>query len=362
MPPVPFATSQRAHFHRFALTFCKVEQARGVKDEAFSFPGRFTGCADILFNMGPLTENTLAYIPNESLQMSHTESKRAEVDGGAAVSSTPCRVGESEFGHGYVAAVPRAHPQLLLVGLRPVAGTLQRRPHHQSFVVVILAVHPRLSLATLRHFASVCCGSARHRCLQFGLGRRSLAAAAGAAARAQRNAGLSSPVATVRRLIIVRVSERGGGGGGGGGRGGGSRPQTLEGAQSVAAALGSGAVQRDPLLQRGGQLVQFFKVLGKPGAEDGGRELEVVVADCRVRLRGSDGGGGVGRAPRPHDGAVLGHVHAAVDVGVAVDGGRQAAALALRHAVLSRGAALVLPVHHQLDPTFPVASLKEKTG
>lgn len=289
------------------------------------------------------------------------------MDGRAAVSSTPGRVGESEFGHGYVAAVPRAHPQLLLVGLRPVAGTLQRRPHHQSFVVVVLAVHPRLSLATLRRFASVCRGSARHRCLQFGLGRRSLAAAAaGAAARAQRNAGLSRPVGTVRRLIIVRVSERGGGsGGGGGGRGGGgggSRPRTLEGAQSVAAALGSGAVQRDPLLQRGGQLVQFFKVLGKPGAEDGGRELEVVVADRRVRLRRSGGGGGVGRAPRPHDGAVLGHVHAAVDVGVAVDGGRQAAALAVRHAVLSRGAALVLPVHHQLDPAFPVASLKEKTG
>lgn len=291
MPAVPFATSQRADFHWLALTFWKVEQARGVKDEAFSFPGCFTGCADILFNMGPLTENTLVYDPsqrhpNESLQMSHTESKRAEVDGGAAVTSTPGRVGESEFGHGYVAAVPRAHPQLLLVGLRPVAGTLQRRLHHQSFVVVVLAVHPRLSLATLRHFASVCCGSARHRCLQFGLGCRGLAAAAaaGAATRAQRNAGLSSPVATVRRLIIVRVSERGGGGGGGrGGGGGGSRPRTLEGAQSVAAALGSGAVQRDPLLQRGGQLVQFFKVLGKPGAEDGGRELEVVVADRRVR-------------------------------------------------------------------------------
>jgi len=50
------------------------------------------------------------------------------------------------------------------------------------------------------------------------------------------------------------------------------------------------------------------------------------------------------------DGAVLGHVE--VGVGVAVEpGGGRAAALGLRRAVLPGGAGLVLPVHHQLDPT-----------
>lgn len=101
-------------------------------------------------------------------------------------------------------------------------------------------------------------------------------------------------------------------------------------------------------------------MLGQPGAEDGGGELEVVVAARRVCLRRCGGSGGIGRAPRPHDGAVLGHVDAAIDVGVAVGGGWQAAALALRHAVLSCGAALVLPVHHQLDPAFPVHSLGKR--
>lgn len=101
-------------------------------------------------------------------------------------------------------------------------------------------------------------------------------------------------------------------------------------------------------------------MLGQPGAEDGGGELKVVVAGL-VHLRRCGGSGGIGRTPRPHDGAVVGHVHAAIDVGVGVGSGWQAAALALRHAVLSCGAALVLPVHHQLNPAFPVHSLEEKT-
>lgn len=129
----------------------------------------------------------------------------------------------------------------------------------------------------------------------------------------------------------------------------------MEGAQRVAPNVCSGAVQGDSFLQRGGHFVEFFKVLGQPGAEDGGGELDVVVRagvcvcrTCGVGTSGAD------------DGAVLGHVDAAVDVSVAVEGGGQAVALGLWHAVLTGRAGLVFPVHHQLDPTFPTAQLQKK--
>lgn len=106
--------------------------------------------------------------------------------------------------------------------------------------------------------------------------------------------------------------------------------------------------------QRVAPNVIFFKVLGQPGAEDGGGEFEVVVRvgvrvcrTCGVGTSGAD------------DGAVLGHVDAAVDVSMAVEGGGQAVALGLWHAVLAGGAGLVFPVHHQLDPTFSTAQLEK---
>lgn len=72
------------------------------------------------------------------------------------------------------------------------------------------------------------------------------------------------------------------------------------------------------------------------------------------------GTGGIDCTPGTDDGAILGHVDAAVNVSVAVDGGGYAGALRLRYAVLARGAGLVLSVNHQLDSTFSTALL-EKT-
>lgn len=91
-------------------------------------------------------------------------------------------------------------------------------------------------------------------------------------------------------------------------------------------------MQGEPFLQRGGHFVQFFKVLNQARAEDGRRDLEIVVG-VGVCVGGPRG---VDRTPCADDGAVLGHVDAAVDVRVAVEVGRDAAALGLQNAVLSR--------------------------
>lgn len=161
-----------------------------------------------------------------------------------------------------------------------------------------------------------------------------------------------SSVQHVYRFIVVSVRERGGG------RRRGGHSRTLEGAQRVAPSVCFGAVQRDSFLQRGGHLVQFFKVLGQPRAEHGGAEFQVVVrvGVCEWGTCGVHGAAGA------DDGAILGHVDAAVDVGVAVEGGGEAAALGLRHAVLAGGAGLVFSVHHQLDPTFSTALLDKRTN
>lgn len=95
-------------------------------------------------------------------------------------------------------------------------------------------------------------------------------------------------------------------------------------------------------------------MLGQSRAEDGGAQFEVV------------GGGGVcvcgtcrGHGSAGADnGAVLGHVNAAVDVSVAVEGGGEAGALGLRYGLLASGAGFVLAVQHQLDPALSAALLK----
>lgn len=250
---------------------------------------------------------------------------------------------QSEFGHGDVQVVPGAHPELLLVRLRPVAWTLQRPP---PGLAVAAAVHPGLPLSVrlllplgvaLRRL-----GAALHRPQVVGLGRRALAASVASAARPQGGAGLPG-----HQHLAAGGRHRGRGG-------------RLEGAQrGVRADVRPGAVQRDPLLQRGGHFVQFFKVLGQPRAEHRRGDLEVVVGvGVCVGVSGARGGGG-GRAPGADDGAVLSHVDAAVDVGVAVvEGGGRARALGVGDAVLARGAALVLAVHHQLDPPLSAANLE----
>ena len=255
--------------------------------------------------------------------------------------------------------VPRAHPELLLIRLGPVARALQRLPHHQPVLLLVLVpgVHSRLSLvlsqlARLRRALRRLPGTALRCFEQVGLGRRALGARGAGAGRPQRDAGLSS-VEHVQRFIVFSVRERGSG------RGGRGPPRALEGAQRVAPAVRcrSRVVQRYSLLQRGGHFVQFFKVLGQPRAEDGGGEFEVVVRGG-VRVCG---GRGVDRAPGADDGAVLGHVDAAVNVGVAVDGGGQAAALGIGQAVLAGGAGLVLSIRHQLDPMLSAAMLETHT-
>lgn len=90
------------------------------------------------------------------------------------------------------------------------------------------------------------------------------------------------------------------------------------------------AVGGEVLLMSHTQLVQSFKMHAQPAWRT---HLEVVV---------------VGPPPGSDDSAVLGEVNVPVDVAVAVDVG-EAVPLWLCVAVLSRGAGLVLSIHHQLD-------------
>lgn len=247
---------------------------------------------------------------------------------------------QSEFGHGYVEVVPRAHPQFLLVWLRSVTGAPEGAPHNQPLVIIggtAISLWPSL-LPSLWRALPLLCGHLR-RSERVQLCRRALGACATAAAAAGgRHVGLMRADSSQWFIPV------------------GSGSWTLEGAEGVAASRCCGAVQRDPFLQRGGHFVEFFKVLDQPRAKDRGGDLEIVVSIgmCVWGPWGAD------RTPRADDGAILGHVDAAVDVRVAVEAGRDAAALSLRNAVLSRWAGLIFPIHQQLDPTFSGAELRKQ--
>jgi len=140
---------------------------------------------------------------------------------------------ESQFGHGDVEAVPRAHPQFFLVRLRSVTRALQRLPRYESILVfVVPAVDLRLPLAFL--------GLVSPRRAPGRLLVERVRSGRSAAGRPERRSG-SPGVERARRFPVVRVGERGSG-----------RPRALEGAQ------------RHSFLQRGGHFVQIFKVLGQP--------------------------------------------------------------------------------------------------
>lgn len=241
--------------------------------------------------------------------------------------------GQSQLGHGYVEVVPRTHPQFIFVWLRSVTGAPQGAPQNQPLVIIggtaiiLWLSHP---LPLWRALRLLCGHLGLSEQLWFGGGALRARAAAGAGGR---HGGLLRADSSQCFIPVFRCYW-------------GSRSWTLEGVQGLEGSLRCGAVQGDPFLQSGGQFVKFFKVLGQARAEGRRQDLEIVVG---VHVQGPWGGDGM---PCADNGAVLGHIDAPVNVSVAVQTGRDAA-------VLSRWAALIFSVHHQLDPTFSAAQLQK---
>lgn len=198
-------------------------------------------------------------------------------------------------------AVPRSHPQLVLLGQCVLAVGLQR------LSAVPVVVHTRLSL--LAHTQ-----------------------AAAAAAAVSLNRHLGDTVFGAEPSDVRGPQGAGGGGGAAGaevGVGGGGEARARPELRLLRAPLDA-----DGLLVGHAQFVQFLEVLAEAA---GGAPLQVV---------------GVGHPASSHDGAVVREVDAAVDVAVAV-GQSGPLGLAAAAALLPRDAVgLVALVDHQLNPLY----------